>query len=142
MPVSTTTTAVSDGMPPIFSLMPIATGVVTDFGASEAMVAVDAPSSQAMSTAETSRDDDADQQADRQREPGSAQFRELVEQRHRQRDGGRAEQEVHELCAFEIGRVRRARGHEQEATSSSTAIATGLTSGLKRLRSYSAKAAR
>ena len=37
---STTITAVSDGMPPIFSLMPIATGVVTDFGAGEAMVAV------------------------------------------------------------------------------------------------------
>jgi len=53
IPVTTTITAVSDGMPPIFSLMPIATGVVTDLAASEAMVAFDAPSSQASTSAET-----------------------------------------------------------------------------------------
>ena len=35
IPVMMTITAVSDGMPPIFSAMPIAIGVVTDFGASD-----------------------------------------------------------------------------------------------------------
>ncbi|MCY1374783.1 hypothetical protein D9M69_621460 [compost metagenome] len=45
-PVHTTSTAVSVGRPPIFSEMPMATGAVTDFGASEAMVALLAPSAQ------------------------------------------------------------------------------------------------
>ena len=44
MPVLTTRTAVSDGIPPSFSEMPIATGAVTDLGASEIRVAISAPS--------------------------------------------------------------------------------------------------
>ncbi len=46
MPVAATSTAVSEGMPPIFSAMPMATGLVTDLGANDASVALDAPSAQ------------------------------------------------------------------------------------------------
>ncbi|MNT11298.1 hypothetical protein D3C72_1461710 [compost metagenome] len=53
MPVAITSTAVSDGRPPIFSATPIAIGMVTDFGASERTVSGEAPSSQAMPTADT-----------------------------------------------------------------------------------------
>jgi len=52
MPVEMTSTAVSEGRPPSCSAMPIATGVVTDFGASEASASLEPPSSQAMPTAE------------------------------------------------------------------------------------------
>ena len=47
MPVVTTSTAVSDGRPPSCCEIPIATGVVTDLGTSEASVLFDAPSAQA-----------------------------------------------------------------------------------------------
>jgi len=48
-----TSTAVSVGMPPIASAIPIAIGVVTDFGASDATVCGDAPSAQASPIAVT-----------------------------------------------------------------------------------------
>jgi hypothetical protein len=51
MPVAITGTAVSEGRPPRRSATAMAIGVVTDFGAKEAMVARLAPSSQAMATA-------------------------------------------------------------------------------------------
>jgi len=51
MPVAITSTAVSEGRPPRRSATAMAIGVVTDFGAKEAMVARLAPSSQAMATA-------------------------------------------------------------------------------------------
>ena len=43
IPTATTTTAVSEGMPPDFSAMPIAIGVVTDLGSSVATNAASAP---------------------------------------------------------------------------------------------------
>ena len=46
MPVRITSTAVSDGNPPSCSVMPMATGAVTDFGASDRSVSRLAPSSQ------------------------------------------------------------------------------------------------
>ncbi len=46
-------TAVSDGRPPSEAAMPMATGAVTDLGASEASVAPDAPRRAATPTAET-----------------------------------------------------------------------------------------
>ena len=49
--MATTSTAVNDGRPPSFSAMPIATGAVTDFGASESCVSTLPPSSAAMATA-------------------------------------------------------------------------------------------
>ena len=51
MPVVTTSTAVSEGKPPNCSEMPIATGVVTDLGTSDASVVLDAPSAQAKTRA-------------------------------------------------------------------------------------------
>ena len=54
MPVQTTSTAVSDGRPPSRSTMPMAIGVVTDFGAIDSRVRSLAPSAHAMPTADTS----------------------------------------------------------------------------------------
>jgi hypothetical protein len=48
-----TSTAVSDGRPPSFSAMPMAIGVVIDFGASDGSDSRLAPSAQPMPTAET-----------------------------------------------------------------------------------------
>jgi hypothetical protein len=48
IPVVTTSTAVKDGRPPILSEMPIATGAVADFGASENSVCGLAPRKAAM----------------------------------------------------------------------------------------------
>ena len=53
MPVMSTSTAVMVGAPPIFSEMPMAIGIVTDFGAMERSVSGDAPNSHAMPTADT-----------------------------------------------------------------------------------------
>ena len=53
MPVSITSTAVSEGRPPIFSATPMAMGMVTDLGASDSSVCGEAPSSQPMPTADT-----------------------------------------------------------------------------------------
>ena len=53
MPVLITSTAVSEGSPPIFSAMPMAIGVVTDLGASDIVVTRVAPSAQAMAIADT-----------------------------------------------------------------------------------------
>ncbi|MNL04395.1 hypothetical protein D3C87_1249630 [compost metagenome] len=44
MPVAITSTAVSEGRPPIFSDTPMAIGIVTDLGASERTTSGDAPS--------------------------------------------------------------------------------------------------
>ena len=51
MPVSTANTAASAGTPPIRSAIPIATGAVTDFGASEWTISIGMPSSDAKTTA-------------------------------------------------------------------------------------------
>ena len=48
MPVSTTTTAASAGMPPTVSVSAMAIGAVTDLAASEARISRGAPKSQAM----------------------------------------------------------------------------------------------
>ena len=53
IPVVITRTAVSDGRPPSCSVMPMATGAVTDLGARETSASLDPPSSQAMATADT-----------------------------------------------------------------------------------------
>ena len=53
MPVTMTSTAVSEGMPPMRSVMPMAMGVVTDLGASDSSVDWLAPNSQPISTADT-----------------------------------------------------------------------------------------
>lgn len=53
MPVRITSTAVSAGRPSIFSEMPMATGVVTDFGISERSTSGSSPSSQPMPNAPT-----------------------------------------------------------------------------------------
>ncbi len=52
-PVTTANTAASGGKPPIFSAMPIAMGVVTDFGASDSSVAGVAPSTAAIASTDT-----------------------------------------------------------------------------------------
>ena len=52
MPVSTANTADSAGMPPIFSEMPIATGAVTDLGASDSTTSCGRPTAQPSATAE------------------------------------------------------------------------------------------
>ena len=52
MPVAITSAAVSDGKPPSCSEMPIATGVVTDFGASDASASRVPPRIQPMPTAD------------------------------------------------------------------------------------------
>ena len=52
MPDSMTRAAASDGRPPIASAMAMATGIVTDFGTSEAVVSGAAPSEAAMRTAD------------------------------------------------------------------------------------------
>ena len=46
-----TSAAVNEGNPPTFSVIPMATGAVTDLGANEIRVSRDAPSQRAMSTA-------------------------------------------------------------------------------------------
>ena len=51
-------TAVRDGRPPSASEIPIATGAVTDFGASEARVSRDAPDSAAMPIADNAATSD------------------------------------------------------------------------------------
>lgn len=53
IPVSITTTAVNVGMPPIFSLMPMAIGVVTVFGPIDGIVNGEAPNSYAIPIALT-----------------------------------------------------------------------------------------
>ncbi len=50
-PVRITMTAVSDGRPPSRSVIPMATGAVTDFGASDTIETACAPSSHAIATA-------------------------------------------------------------------------------------------
>ena len=134
MPVRMTNTAVRDGMPPIFSAMPMAIGVVTDFGASDNSVWRLAPKAHAMPTADTIAVTDAGREAEHQRHPQALQLGALVVQRQRQCHRGRSKQEMDELRAFEIRRVRGA-GDLQQHTSSTTAMATGLASGLKRTRS-------
>ena len=51
IPLMMTKTAVSDGWPPISWLMPMAIGVVSDFGAIDRRRSSGAPSAQAMPTA-------------------------------------------------------------------------------------------
>ena len=50
MPVITTSTAVSEGKPPIFSDMPMATGAVADLGARDIWISNDPPNNRASKT--------------------------------------------------------------------------------------------
>ena len=117
MPVSTTRTAASAGMPPIVSVSAMAIGAVTDFAASEARIARGAPSAQAIATAEPMA---VSEPASERRQHGQevAPDREAVApERQAEGDGGRTEQEVHELRALEVGLVGGAGAgehHDQE----------------------------
>jgi hypothetical protein len=53
MPVVITSTAVSEGRPPMRSAIPMAMGVVTDFGANDSCVTVLAPKAAATATADS-----------------------------------------------------------------------------------------
>ncbi len=102
--------------------MLIATGVVIDFGTSDASVRGDAPSTWAIRTAEPDATVTPTSERDDERDPVRLQLAPLLVQRDRERDGRRPEQEVHELRPVEIGPVRRARAEqdrEQQARSRS-----------------------
>jgi hypothetical protein len=127
-PVSTANTAASAGMPPSCAAMPIATGAVTDFGASEASTSRRQAERPADGHRAAAGRRAAGQRRDQQRPGAAAQFGTPLPQRPGQRDDGRAEQEVDELRAGEVGRVGRAGEREQRA-SASTVHSTGLAHG-------------
>ena len=67
MPVIATVTAVSEGKPPIFSAIPMAIGIVADFGASDSSVSVEAPNAHPIATAEPIAVIDPSEQCNRHR---------------------------------------------------------------------------
>ena len=113
MPVRITSTAVREGMPPSFSAMPMATGVVTDLGAIETSDSPRRPSAQVISTAPTTRRHRAGQQRRNHRDEAALHRRPVLVERDGERDGRRPQQEMHELRALEIGLAGRAGRRQQ-----------------------------
>jgi hypothetical protein len=108
-----TSTAVSEGRPPRRSAMPMAIGVVTDFGASESSVARLAPNRAADGDGRQGCGQGTDDQRDQQGQRQAHQASQLGVERNGQRHGGRPEQEMHELCAVEVGAVGRVGQRQQ-----------------------------
>ncbi len=112
MPVRITRTAVNGGNSPSFSETPIAIAVVTDFGASESSVDVEAPSSLPRPTAEKIAG--AIRRPVRRRSAQEVlKFADSVVERHRQRNGSRAQKEVDGIRALKVCVVGRP-GHQQQ----------------------------
>ena len=114
MPVSTTSTAASAGMPPMVWVSAMAIGAVTDFAASEARIACGAPSAQAMADRRADRGERAGGERGQHRQEVAPHRDAVAPERQAERDGGGAEQEVHELRAVEIGLVAGAGGGQHD----------------------------
>lgn len=78
IPTATTMTAVREGMPPDFSAMPIAIGVVTDFGSSVATNAASAPISSPIAITLTNPDNCSDKDGRQDRNHISFQVLDLL----------------------------------------------------------------
>ena len=126
MPVVTANTAVSAGRPPRFSTMPIAIGVVTDFGAIDSRVRSTRPAPTRCRPRRRGRHG-AGQQRGGDRPSACLQLAHCATAAPRGPRGG-AQQEVHELRAVEVRLVRRA-GQRHSATSSTTERARGSAAG-------------
>ena len=100
-----TRAVVRNGAPPSRSDKPMAMGEVTDFGASDAAISCEAPSSLAIATTLTIATTEPTQSEAAIGRAVGAHALEIPVERHGEGDGGRAEQEMDELRPGEIGLV-------------------------------------